>query len=373
MANNLNLYASCIPIKGYARSVISDLERNRSFFIPNSLFDLIVKHKGESIDKIKAHYDHKYDDIISQYYDFLMIQDVLNPSPDQALFPDIDLIWDTPSLITNAIICYNKDSFNFAEVIRQLESLGCKSIQVRFFQKLSLEELNIITRKLNTSSLNEIELILPYMEIYHNDVQLKRYFEENIRVARMLIYNSPFNKENLVHKGVGNIVRYITEAFSDNSFCGVIHPNNFTVNMKFFSEAVNHNSCLNRKISVDEEGLIKNCPSMTKSFGHADQVKLAEVLKNSEFTSAWHIIKDDVAVCRDCENRYSCLDCRAYHKNERSSNHPSKCNYNPYIAKWKGEEGYRTLAECGVESDASGFSIDHERIAEINEELWGED
>ena len=38
----------------------------------------------------------------------------------------------------------------------------------------------------------------------------------------------------------------------------------------------------------------------------------------------------------------------------------------------KGEEGYRTLAECGVVSNAEGFSIDHERIAAINAELWGE-
>jgi hypothetical protein len=52
--------------------------------------------------------------------------------------------------------------------------------------------------------------------------------------------------------------------------------------------------------------------------------------------------------------------------------HTTECSYNPYICKWKGEEGYRTLAECGVVSNAEGFIIDHERIATINAELWGE-
>ncbi len=37
-----------------------------------------------------------------------------------------------------------------------------------------------------------------------------------------------------------------------------------------------------------------------------------------------------------------------------------------------GEEDYFSLAECGVVSNETEFSIDHERIAEINKQLWGE-
>ena len=84
--------------------------------------------------------------------------------------------------------------------------------------------------------------------------------------------------------------------------------------------------------------------------------------------------KDETDVCKDCEFRHMCVDNRLPY--ERSPNewyHKIECNYNPYIAKWEGEEGYRTLAECGVISNEEGFSIDHEKIAEINEELWGED
>lgn len=78
-------------------------------------------------------------------------------------------------------------------------------------------------------------------------------------------------------------------------------------------------------------------------------------------------------ICCDCEFRFVCMDSRKPVKSKGSGKyyHTTECNYNPYIAKWKSEEGYRTLAECGVRSDESGFSIDHERIAEINKELWG--
>jgi hypothetical protein len=70
-----------------------------------------------------------------------------------------------------------------------------------------------------------------------------------------------------------------------------------------------------------------------------------------------------------------CVDNRLPHQRQSDSKwyHKTECNYNPYIAKWKGEEGYRTLAECGVTSNEQGFSIDHERIAKINDELWGAD
>lgn len=75
----------------------------------------------------------------------------------------------------------------------------------------------------------------------------------------------------------------------------------------------------------------------------------------------------------DCEFQNICTDNRL--PKRRSGNgswyNIYECNYNPYIAKWKGEEGYRTLAECGVNSDENGFSKNHERIAKINEELWG--
>lgn len=89
----------------------------------------------------------------------------------------------------------------------------------------------------------------------------------------------------------------------------------------------------------------------------------------------WHSPKTKTNICQNCEFRHVCIDNRLPKKREGDGMwyHTTECNYNPYIAKWKGEEGYRTLTECGVKSDETGFSIDHERIAKINEELWGED
>ena len=37
----------------------------------------------------------------------------------------------------------------------------------------------------------------------------------------------------------------------------------------FYLESLRFNSCLNRKLSVDARGEIRNCPSMPASFGNA--------------------------------------------------------------------------------------------------------
>ncbi|MDR2057516.1 MAG: hypothetical protein LBP83_04405, partial [Dysgonamonadaceae bacterium] len=50
--------------------------------------------------------------------------------------------------------------------------------------------------------------------------------------------------------------------------------------------------------------------------------------------------------CKDCEFRYICTDCRAYLQDSNDIySQPAKCNYNPYIAKWAGEEGYYPVEE----------------------------
>jgi len=40
--------------------------------------------------------------------------------------------------------------------------------------------------------------------------------------------------------------------------------------------------------------------------------------------------KDKIDVCKDCEYRYACLDCRCFRMNEDIYSKPKKCKYNPY-------------------------------------------
>ncbi|HLL83069.1 MAG TPA: SPASM domain-containing protein, partial [Longimicrobium sp.] len=113
------------------------------------------------------------------------------------------------------------------------------------------------------------------------------------------------------------------------------HLGYFSVNLELFSEGQRFNSCLNRKISVDRFGEIRNCPSTPRSYGHVHDTSLHSALAHREFRELWEVNKDQVEVCRDCEFRYVCTDCRAYiaEPADRFSK-PSKCTYDPYTARW---------------------------------------
>lgn len=101
--------------------------------------------------------------------------------------------------------------------------------------------------------------------------------------------------------------------------------------------------------------------------------QILEGLNKQETKRYWFIHKDLIDICKNCEYRRMCIDPRVPNqRNDKSWFYQGECEYNPYIAKWSGADGYKTLAECGVISNANGFSIDEEKIAEINAKLWGE-
>lgn len=219
------------------------------------------------------------------------------------------------------------------------------------------------------SRLRSIELILLYNPVY----KLKEYREIlqlEPRITSVFVYSSPFDK-TITNKRVQNFLKFSTNNISDND-CGVISPYYFRINISLYTESQNHNTCLNRKLCIDAEGNMKNCISMNRSFGNIKETTLLEAIEKEKFKDLWFITKDQIDVCKDCEFRYMCTDCRCFIKDpENIYSQPTKCTYNPYIAKWAGEDGYVSVEECGNYSKETGFVPNQEKIKEINNKIWG--
>ena len=68
--------------------------------------------------------------------------------------------------------------------------------------------------------------------------------------------------------------------------------------------------------------------------------ELAPILRSSALRRIWSATKDQVMVCRDCEYRYVCFDCRPL--SEASAGGKAdylhapypRCTYNPYTGEW---------------------------------------
>lgn len=126
-------------------------------------------------------------------------------------------------------------------------------------------------------------------------------------------------------------------------------------------------------MGIDVNGQIKNCPSSSRSFGQIDDKNLKEVIFDDEFKKLGIIKKEDVKVCSDCEFRSICSDCRIYIDNPNDlHSRPAKCDYNPYISKWKHEDDYVSLGDSGVYEHGHKLKVDRERIAALNKQIWGD-
>jgi radical SAM protein with 4Fe4S-binding SPASM domain len=149
------------------------------------------------------------------------------------------------------------------------------------------------------------------------------------------------------------------------------------VNFLHYFESINFHTYFNSKLFINNNGQLSNNPysfDNQKEMGNMfTRVELLQLIQSDSFKELSVIKKDNMAICKSCEFRYMCVDKRLpILSNYGDWYHKKECDYNPYIGKWKNEEGYRKLSESGVISDENSFSIDHNRIASINEELWGE-
>lgn len=330
------IFSNCIPVKGARRSTLCDLQRNDVTLIPNDLADILIEHDGKSIKEIKEAYENKHNNVIDEYFEYLIDKEYIFFTDNPLLFPKMNFEWDDPSEINNAIIDRNNDSvYDLIDVIDQLDEIRCRHIELRFFDEIKLKELITILNHVENKESNiiSIDIMLPYCKSLKN---LNEFLIQHIRVASLKIYNSPENKYIPPIRDYMGFIIYTDEIIRDNTCCGRISKDFFVVNTNMFTESKGFNTCLNRKVGIDINGDIKNCPSMKNNFGNIKSRKICKSISNIKFRNVWSISKDDVNICKDCEFRHICTDCRAFLENpDDIYSKPLKCGYNPYTNEWE--------------------------------------
>lgn len=342
----LKLFACCLVIKGAKYILLVDVQRGATKQLPLSMYCVLEDAKTLSINKIRNKYAESTT-IIDEYIAFLLNNEYAFIIEEYELdrFPSLSLDWDFPSEVSNSIIDLdNLNGYDYLNAINQLDELNCFSIAIRLFAKIDKEQVVSILENLNKLSFRSIELLVNFNSFGKKEelVMLTKSFPKLISLN---VYDSPIDKTEKY--GVSKcIVTYTSKKVVSNNDCGAINIKYFTPNIKHFTESLLYNTCLNRKISIDANGEIKNCPSMQKSYGNIKNTTLEQALNKQGFKDLWDIKKNDIKICQDCEFRHICTDCRAYIDNPNDVySHPVKCTYNPYLAKWKDEEGYVPIIE----------------------------
>ena len=331
---NYMFFANCKFVKGYTRSAIYDLGRQKLYYVPSEMGKIILliqRHCEINVDELQEA-EKEYILFLEQNEIIVNISKTFSEN-----FPAISEEYSSPFLIHTIHIDANQ--------------LGSNS------HKLSKN------------------LLIPFVYVKSNIVSQKDLFNiiknnsESLlfKNAKLIFFSSkqkPFEKQYF-------------DLFQNKAvFLNDINANKLSkkhLNVMFFNEALNYNPYLNSNLQLRENGaLIFGGKSLGKVEDFETNLVL-RIVEEANKNKLFKITKDKIDICKNCEHKLMCLDSRIPgQRNQDEWYHKEECDYNPYIAKWKVEEGFQPLADCGVVSNEKTFSIDHERVKAINTELWDE-
>lgn len=239
-----------------------------------------------------------------------------------------------PTIVTNGLIdLVNLDQFD-SKYMDLLQEINCFHLMIRYFRKSSLVQISNLLEQLQGMFLKSVELAL-VLDVDVSEVNLAHLISKYVFIDAVICYNSCHERVSNLVDPAFQVLMFSRQIISLNC-CGIVSPSYFALNSTAYLESIHHNSCLNRKISIDMDGNIKNCPSMSESFGNIQDTTLAEAIEKPGFKKYWDINKDKIHVCKDCEFRYVCTDCRAYVEDpDDILSKPLKCGYNPYTGVWE--------------------------------------
>ncbi len=156
------------------------------------------------------------------------------------------------------------------------------------------------------------------------------------------------NTENFIFKITGNRTKSDVIRCTDSSLKYLepkttsIHNAHFIdstkkltlITKQSYLKCIIGNSCWQHKINITFDGYILPCIMHCQNSCDMSvrSNTLEYILDNNIIPRYWKLSKDKINVCKDCEYRYVCFDCRplADSLNTRGTN----CLYNPYLGRW---------------------------------------
>ncbi len=120
----------------------------------------------------------------------------------------------------------------------------------------------------------------------------------------------------------------------------------FNISKQRFIDGMSRNTCWYGKLAISDNGEVLPCVfARNISYGNIKEEGLANILAGEKLKSYWHFTFSEVDVCKDCEYRFACKDCRPvamgidgnlYAKNP-------KCLYDPFTGQWNKLKSMKEL------------------------------
>ena len=328
------LFSTCIPVKGQSESLICDIEYGQIFPIPNLLFEILKSNKTKNIEQLKDAYSGKLDKGIDAYFNLFEEKNLgfYTDTPEE--FPDLNLKWQSPYKIRNAVIeIENLENYSISNTLTQLNDLGCEGIQIRILTTIDLDALLAEFECVVGSRIKYIEIFLPFNADTPFERLIKwRNFDP--RITKIIQYNALEEKVIEYKENYYKDVFFLTKKSLSSTSKEQYSLDRFAFNIDTFAEAQKHNIGLNRKISIDSFGNIKNYLTHKSTFGNINDTLISNVINLTEFKKDWNTNNTKIEKCNQCQFRFSCVSNVEIIKKNRKHYKLEECNFNPLTNQW---------------------------------------
>lgn len=340
----ISLFEDVRIVKGYNRSVLHDLTKGSFEFISNETFEILDNLQSYENFATCINLNKEQADELIRLDNLNVINHFVS---EKHIFPEIDKTNSLPNHFQAITFIVNESNSKYIEQKIVLLSLLTQNLFL-IFEEINLEFVEFLTEFLKDNQ--HLRIIFcgkrELLDELDSIVSKKKVFCE-------------YSEVDLADK-----TAYI-ESFPS------LH-NNYLL----FNENLNYNSGFFEKILVNKDGRIGINLFDDLILGNLQELETIEDFENLKTNSQYQeLIKikvEQIVVCQLCEFRYMCTDIKVPRRTKFSTElfFKEECRYNPFVSKWKHEEGYSSLSDCGVKVNETELIIDDAKIAEINCELW---
>lgn len=319
-------YNSCIPVKGFNRTAIYDLQRSELYFISNSLTDMLQDYFDKKIEVIYEDY-LDYEELVTRNLNYLIENELIFLTDEPNHFLDLDLEKDY--LFLSDIVFLEIDDLQDFKIklLNEIDNLGCVQLVLLSKSNMKFDVLEQVLEILKKSKLNVVSVISEYSK---DSLDIEHFFARFPRLRDVNFFNAPndiVSNNQWINFYPGSCNEFLSKQIS-----GI---NDLVPNLDAFMEAKNYNLFFNRKVYINNKGDVKNYINHEKVFGNIEKDVISEIIASNSFQELWKINKDMIEVCNICEFRYICPDNRIPIQKNKKYFHENTCNYDPKTNNWK--------------------------------------
>lgn len=363
---------SCKIVKGFNKSIIIDFQRAKTYNVPNEIEKIIKIFSQFTIEEVALQEKFKKNiNTFKDYYEFLVNNEICHLIDKEFLrnFCRTNLVYETSS-IKEFLFWEYKDNIDInlkEQYVKLFQSLILKHLTIKIDNEINKSKIKLLCEIINEVPLSDCQIIFN-LKNHSNSKMLQKEFEEHgFAINTFFIYNSP---ESTILNNKTNSI-YLVENSYDENFKNKLNGYQPIIdfNVKNFYLSQNKNTYYSNRLFLRDGYFYEDIFFKKKLIKVSNSLNLTSLIDKTENK---YIPKDKIEVCKSCEYRYNCVDERIPIKKGQSFFYFNECVYNPFISKWKHENNYLKLQDCGVFIKSSVLYINRQKLSKVNKQIWGD-